>query len=81
MKTSKYRELTEKELNEKNIKLSTEISELKFDVKVGKDSDYSKISKKKKELAKVKTLLNEINLGIWKPVTESKNTKTVKKDK
>lgn len=86
MKKLRLKKLNIKELKDKELKVTQELSETRFNVRIGQDKDYSVISKKRKELAVIKTLLKEAELGLHIPPSEKEinedkkiETKKVKK--
>jgi len=86
MKKLRLKKLNIKELKDKELKVTQELLETKFNVRIGQDKDYSIISKKRKELAVIKTLLKEVEMGLYVPPTEKEinedkkiETKKVKK--
>lgn len=75
-----------KELQTRQEKVSKELADLRYDVRIGQEKDYSQIIKKRKEIATIKTLIKEIELGLHAPVkkveTEKKEVKKeTKKEK
>lgn len=67
MKIEKLKSLTIKALETRLEKLTKEISDLRFDIRIGQEKDYSVLGRKKKELARVKTLLHANKLGFYTP--------------
>jgi large subunit ribosomal protein L29 len=65
MKASEIRELTEGELNKKRAELVEEIFNLKIQVSTQQTTNFARISKLKKDLARILTVLreNEITTG------------------
>lgn len=59
MSLKKYTKKTENELKEELIKVRKELDDLRFDVRVGQDKDYGQIVWKKKELARILTVLGQ----------------------
>lgn len=59
MKLIKYRKKTNKKLQKELERAQKELSELKFDIRVGKAKDYDSIKWQKKEVARILTVLNE----------------------
>ena len=57
MKIEKLKSLTINALETRLEKLTKEISDLKFDIRIGQEKDYSVLGRKRKELARIKTLL------------------------
>lgn len=62
MKASKFRELTNEELNERERELKTELFNLRFQLATGSLSNPQQISECKKDIARVKTLIREREL-------------------
>ena len=85
MNKLKLKTLSLKELQTRELKVQKDLSELRYDVRIGQEKDFSGISKKRKELAKIKTLIKEIDLGLHAPLEktiekEEKPKKEEKKD-
>lgn len=80
MKLTQLSKMTVKELQTRLEKVSDELNELRFDVRVGQESDYSTISKKKKEIARIRTLLTETELGLRKPEVKTETKTKSKKE-
>lgn len=59
MNSKKYRELTTEKLIEKMTAEKSALHTAQFDVKIGQEKDFSIIKKKKKEIARMQTILNE----------------------
>jgi ribosomal protein L29 len=59
MKTRELRELTTEKLNDRLEKLRGEIIEVEFDIKLGQEKDTASRGKKRKEIAKILSILNE----------------------
>ncbi len=59
MKASEIRELTEGELNKKRTELVEEIFNLKIQVSTQQTTNFARISKLKKDLARILTVLRE----------------------
>jgi len=59
MKASEIRELTEGELNKKRAELMEEIFNLKIQVSTQQTTNFARISKLKKDLARILTVLRE----------------------
>jgi ribosomal protein L29 len=59
MKLKKYRKMTIRKLRKELEKAQKELSELQFDIRVGKAKDYDSIRQQKKEVARILTVLNE----------------------
>ncbi len=64
MKSFELRELTEDELKTKLHEHSEELFSLRFRKAVGELPDSSRVAKLKKEIARIKTILRERELGI-----------------
>ena len=77
MNKSKLKTMELKELQTRQEKVSKELAELRYDVRIGQEKDYSQIIKKRKEVATIKTLIKEIELGLHAPV---KKVETEKKE-
>lgn len=77
MKANKLKELTTEKLTEKLAKARAELIELQFDVRVGQEKDYSTIARKRKDVARMITVLMSID-GKESTKTEEKK-ETVKK--
>jgi ribosomal protein L29 len=61
MKTEIIRKKDIKEIND-DLKLKQrELIDLKFDLKIGKEKDYSKVKKIRREVAKILTIIKENN--------------------
>lgn len=71
MNNSKLKTLTVTELKIRQQKVSQELSEARFDLRIGQEKDHSVIGKKRKELARINTLLHGYELGIYKPTEKS----------
>jgi ribosomal protein L29 len=67
MKIEKLKSLTINALETRLEKLTKEISDLKFDIRIGQEKDYSVLGRKRKELARIKTLLQANKLGFYTP--------------
>ena len=59
MKASEIRELTEGELNKKRAELVEEIFNLRIQVSTQQTTNFARISKLKKDLARILTVLRE----------------------
>jgi large subunit ribosomal protein L29 len=59
MKASEIRELTENELNKKRTELVEEIFNLRIQVSTQQTTNFARISKLKKDLARVLTVIRE----------------------
>ncbi len=64
MKATELREMTQVELNAKLIENLDALQNLKFQQALQQLEDGTTISKTKKEIAQIKTVLNEYKLGI-----------------
>jgi ribosomal protein L29 len=67
MKTEKLKSLTIKALETRLEKLTKELSDLRFDIRIGQEKDYSVLGRKRKEVARIKTLLHANKLGFYTP--------------
>ncbi|MCP4683758.1 MAG: 50S ribosomal protein L29 [Desulfobacterales bacterium] len=63
MKAKEIRELAEEELVEKENELGQELFNLRFQKATGQLGNTAMISKTKKNLARVKTVLNELKMS------------------
>ena len=63
MKANEMRDLTEEELKEKERELDQEMFNLRFQKATGQLGNTSLIRSKKKDLARVKTVLREIEIS------------------
>ena len=63
MKTNEIKNLSNSELKQKEIALNQEIFTLKFQKSTGQLGNTSMIAKTKKDLARVKTILKEMELS------------------
>ena len=63
MKTNKVRELTTEELNERERELKTELFNLRFQHATGQLSNPQRIKECRRDIARVKTLLRERQVG------------------
>ena len=63
MKANEIRDLTEEELKEKERELDQEMFNLRFQKATGQLGNTSLIRSKKKDLARVKTVLREIEIS------------------
>ena len=71
-----------KELQTRHEKVSKELADLRYDVRIGQEKDYSQIIKKRKEVATINTLIKEIELGLHAPLKKVETEKKeVKEDK
>lgn len=77
MNKSKLKTMELKELQTRQEKVSKELADLRYDVRIGQEKDYSQIIKKRKEVATINTLIKEIELGLHAPV---KKVETEKKE-
>ena len=63
MRPNKIRELTNEELNGRERELKTELFNLRFQLATGQLSNPQRIKECKKDIARVKTLMRERELG------------------
>lgn len=80
MKTKDLRNQSKTELKKRLDKKTSELSELIFDIRVGQESDYAKKLKVRKEVARIKTLLNEKSDEVEKVVEVKTEKKVTKKE-
>ena len=59
MKASELREMTLKELNEKEKDLKENLMRIRFDIHSGKSNDTSVLRKLKIDIARIKTIITE----------------------
>jgi len=59
MKTEAIRKKEQKDINEDLKTKQKELVELKFDLKIAKEKDYSRVKKLKKDIARILTIINE----------------------
>ena len=63
MEAKDVRELSQKELEAKNLDLQQEIFNLKFQFHTGQLTNFEKLKSLKKDLARIKTILREKELN------------------
>ncbi len=68
MKAKEVRQLTETELNNKLNELKAELFNLRFQLATGQLDNPSRIKQVRKDIARVKTILRERELGIRREV-------------
>lgn len=68
MKVKEVRQLSEAELNNKLTELKTELFNLRFQLATGQLDNPLKIGLVRKDIARVKTIIKERELGIRKEV-------------
>ena len=61
MKPSELRELSSTELNSKNLELKEEFMRIRCNTVLSSDSDVHQMKKTRKDIARIKTILNEKN--------------------
>ncbi|MDO5028532.1 MAG: 50S ribosomal protein L29 [Bacillota bacterium] len=66
MKTNEIRKLSQEDLEKKALELKTELFNLRFQLATGQLDNPSYIKIVKKDIARVKTILRERELGIRK---------------
>lgn len=71
MKIQELRQMTEKKLIEKKRKSQRDLGSAKFRAKTGQNQNTAQITKLRKMIAQILTILNELKLGL--------NSKTSKK--
>ena len=80
MKLSKLRKKTKSQLKEELASERKELMEVMFDVRVGKEKDYDQVKLCKKKVARLLTVLNEIEKEEKVRGVESKDDKETVKD-
>ena len=68
MKVKEIRQFSEKELNGRLLELKAELFNLRFQLATGQLDNPLKISAVRKDIARVKTIIRERELGIGKEV-------------
>ncbi|MCK9445143.1 MAG: 50S ribosomal protein L29 [Tissierellaceae bacterium] len=68
MKAKEVRQLSEAELNNRLTELKTELFNLRFQLATGQLDNPSRIKSVRKDIARVKTIAKERELGIGKEV-------------
>ncbi|MBE6082744.1 MULTISPECIES: 50S ribosomal protein L29 [Tissierellales] len=68
MKANEIRQLTSQELNNKLLELKSELFNLRFQLATGQLDNPMRIKAVRKDIARVKTLMRERELGIGKEV-------------
>lgn len=58
MKAKDLRKQSKQDLQKRLAEKQTELIEKRFDVRIGQETDYSSIKKTRREIARIKTLLN-----------------------
>jgi large subunit ribosomal protein L29 len=66
MKASLLIKKTNQELKEEMISKEKELNELKFDAKTGKEKNVSRISKIRKDIARILTIINQTKAMTFK---------------
>jgi len=64
MRITEMRELTDEELNEELNNLKEKLFQLRFQLELGQLKNTSSIKQVKKDIARIKTILKERELGI-----------------
>ncbi|HBT51112.1 50S ribosomal protein L29 [Petrotoga mexicana DSM 14811] len=64
MRITEMRELTDEELNEELNNLKEKLFQLRFQLELGQLKNSSSIKQVKKDIARIKTILKERELGI-----------------
>jgi len=62
MKTKELKQIKQEDLLKRLKTKELELSNLKFELKTAQETDYSKVKKLKKEIARINTLMNLNNL-------------------
>ena len=68
MKVKEIRQFSEKELNSRLLELKAELFNLRFQLATGQLDNPLKVSSVRKDIARVKTIIRERELGIGKEV-------------
>ena len=68
MKAKEIRQMSEKELDSKLLELKTELFNLRFQLATGQLDNPMRIKAVRKDIARVKTIIRERELGIGKEV-------------
>ncbi|MBU5438636.1 50S ribosomal protein L29 [Tissierella sp. MSJ-40] len=68
MKAKETRQMSEQELNNKLLELKTELFNLRFQLATGQLDNPMRIKAVRKDIARVKTIVRERELGIGKEV-------------
>lgn len=68
MKAKEIRQMSEKELNEKLMELKAELFNLRFQLATGQLDNPLRINEVRKDIARIKTIVRERELGIRKEV-------------
>ncbi|HEY4544400.1 MAG TPA: 50S ribosomal protein L29 [Tissierellaceae bacterium] len=66
MKTKEIRQLSDKEINNRLLELKTELFNLRFQLATGQLDNPLRINSVRKDIARVKTIIRERELGIGK---------------
>lgn len=70
MKIQELRQMTEKKLHEKLIKTRRELNSSKFRAKAGQNQNTAQVTKLRKMIAKIMTILKEMTLNTNKTSTK-----------
>ena len=68
MKANEIRQMTDQELDSKMLELKNELFNLRFQVATGQLDNPKRIKAVRKDIARVKTIIRERELGIGKEV-------------
>ena len=79
MKTTQYSSLTDKELAEQLASLKSELFNLRFTHATGSLTNSSAISVTKRNIARVKTVMRQREIGLAKAPEQAATKKTTKK--
>jgi len=66
VKTKEIRQLSDKEINNRLLELKTELFNLRFQLATGQLDNPLRINSVRKDIARVKTIIRERELGIGK---------------
>ena len=70
MKTESVRKKNLNELNAELLVKEKELINLKFDLKFSKEKDYSRVKKIRKQVAVIKTIINEVKAVNLVPISD-----------
>ncbi len=73
MIVKKYRRMTNKEIFEELAKARQDLVEIKFNLRMGKEKDYSQIKQLKRNIARMLTVINERGLDSKPNLFDSKS--------
>jgi large subunit ribosomal protein L29 len=79
MKVEKVRDLSDVELKHQERELADQLFKLKFQMNMGQTESLKKVRGLRRDIARVKTVLREQELGLGKTANTAKTAKTEKK--